>query len=630
LRKIIWDGSKYVAVGEKGTIVTSTDGINWKINDNSKQYYLVDVSSNGKADVATGTEGTIMTSTNGKDWSKCDSGMKQTIRSINNNGKMFVALAYENGKPFIIISEDGTNWKTTYAPNEYKDYSYVLWDGKGFIILGDDSTLVSTDGTSWEKINRNGMTDVNQVIYDGQKYIAAAIHGNLYVSMSASEWSRMEISEDYNNKLEPIKFNNVDKDKKDQSIIDSVSVNSISYGKKMYTLIGNSKYILISKDLNNFNPIESLTNYALTSITFGNGKFIAVGKCGTILTSEDGFEWAFRKSGTNYSLRKIIWDGSKYVAVGEKGTIITSIDGINWNINDSYKPYYLVDVSSNGKINVATGTEGTIMTSSDGKDWSKCDSGMKQTIRSITNNGKMFVALAYENGKPFIIISDDGTNWKTTYAPNEYEDYSYSLWDGKSFIILGDDSTLVSADGTSWEKINRNGMADINQVIYDGQRYIATAIHGSLSVSTSNEKWTRLEMKYITKIIPNVSGEVKVSQTNNVKVLINGAELDFDVNPVIESGRVLVPLRLIFESLGATVTWESKTKTVIAEKNNKRIKLVVDGKEAYLNNEPIKLDVPAGLKNNRTLVPLRFISESLGANVSWEGKTRTVTITYKY
>ncbi len=404
------------------------------------------------------------------------------------------------------------------------------------------------------------------------------------------------------------------------------NVRGISFGNETYVLTG-QECIYVSKDLVNYVKVNS--QYNISSITFGGGKFIAVGEKGTIITSNDGLEWTSLTTGTDCELRKIIWDGTKYIAVGEKGTIITSVDGINWNIIDSYKSYYLVDISSNGKINVATGTQGTIMTSTNGKDWSKCDSGMKQTIRSINNNGKVFVALAYEDGKPYIIISDDGTNWKTTYAPNEYEDYSYVLWDGKSFIILGDDSTLVSHDGTSWEKINRNGMADVNQVIYDGQKYIATAIHGRLYVSMSNEKWDKIEMKYITKIIPNESGEEKISQTNNVKVLMNGTELDFDVNPVIENGRVLVPLRMIFESLGATVTWESKTKTVIAEKNNKRIKLVVDGKEAYLNNEPIKLDVPAGLKNNRTLVPLRFISESLGANVSWDGKTRIVTITYK-
>lgn len=110
-------------------------------------------------------------------------------------------------------------------------------------------------------------------------------------------------------------------------------------------------------------------------------------------------------------------------------------------------------------------------------------------------------------------------------------------------------------------------------------------------------------------------------------VILDGRQLSFDVPPVVESGRTLAPLRVIFEALGAKVSWDDATKTVTAKKGSIVIKLTVNQKTAYKNNSPIQLDVPAKAVSGRTLVPLRFVSEALGASVKWDGKTQTITIT---
>lgn len=109
------------------------------------------------------------------------------------------------------------------------------------------------------------------------------------------------------------------------------------------------------------------------------------------------------------------------------------------------------------------------------------------------------------------------------------------------------------------------------------------------------------------------------------RVVLNGQELAFDVPPVIEKGRTLVPLRVIFEALGVNVNWDDRTRTVTAAKGGTEIKLVIGGR-AYKNNQPVALDVPAKIVKGRTLVPLRFVSEALGAFVFWDGATQTVTI----
>ena len=94
----------------------------------------------------------------------------------------------------------------------------------------------------------------------------------------------------------------------------------------------------------------------------------------------------------------------------------------------------------------------------------------------------------------------------------------------------------------------------------------------------------------------------------------------------ISGGRFLVPMRSIFEVLGASVDWNGETKTVTAKKGNISIMLSIDDKKALVNDEPLELDVPATIINGRTFVPTRFVSESLGASVSWDGEKRLATI----
>lgn len=99
-----------------------------------------------------------------------------------------------------------------------------------------------------------------------------------------------------------------------------------------------------------------------------------------------------------------------------------------------------------------------------------------------------------------------------------------------------------------------------------------------------------------------------------------------DVPPSIIGGRTLVPMRVIFQELGSSITWDNVSKTATARKENTTIKLTINQKVAYKNGKSIALDVPGTVKNGRTLVPLRFVSESLGALVGWEGQSKTVII----
>lgn len=117
------------------------------------------------------------------------------------------------------------------------------------------------------------------------------------------------------------------------------------------------------------------------------------------------------------------------------------------------------------------------------------------------------------------------------------------------------------------------------------------------------------------------------AQAQPIKVVLNGTPLAFTGTPPLQiNGSTLVPMRGIFEALGATVKFDKASQTVYGQKGATAIILPVGALTATVNGQPQALPVPAKLINGTTLVPLRFISQALGASVAWHPVTSTVTI----
>lgn len=127
--------------------------------------------------------------------------------------------------------------------------------------------------------------------------------------------------------------------------------------------------------------------------------------------------------------------------------------------------------------------------------------------------------------------------------------------------------------------------------------------------------------------------DVSVSKGENpgafyqYKVLLNGNYLVFDQPPVNINRRVLVPMRGIFEALGADIQWDGTLKKVTGILGNRKVILTIGQPLAYMNGQAILLDTPGFIVNQRTMVPIRFIAESLDAQVNWDGNTNKVIIT---
>lgn len=157
---------------------------------------------------------------------------------------------------------------------------------------------------------------------------------------------------------------------------------------------------------------------------------------------------------------------------------------------------------------------------------------------------------------------------------------------------------------------------------------IILAVAMILSCTIAFAEETVVEEVVEETIIEEVVEEV-VEETakGDISVEIDGKAIAFDVAPIIVEGRTLVPLRAIFEELGAVVNWDDETKTVSAFKENTSVVLQIGTPTLFVGNESKPMDVPAQIVSDRTLVPLRAVSEAFGCEVNWNGDEKKVTIT---
>ncbi|MBR1970678.1 MAG: hypothetical protein IKA17_10045 [Clostridia bacterium] len=134
-------------------------------------------------------------------------------------------------------------------------------------------------------------------------------------------------------------------------------------------------------------------------------------------------------------------------------------------------------------------------------------------------------------------------------------------------------------------------------------------------------------------ILTGIFGTLSLSASaanDSVSVYIDGELIPFDVEPEIINGRTMVPMRKIFEYLGADVTWYSSSRKIWATCGYLRIILQVDNKNMFINDNSIELDSPPVIKDGRTLVPLRAVAEAFSAKVKWESSERKVNIETPY
>jgi hypothetical protein len=247
------------------------------------------------------------------------------------------------------------------------------------------------------------------------------------------------------------------------------------------------------------------------------------------------------------------------------------------------------------------------------------------------------------------------------YSGSTMWDYHNEMnpnYSGSKMWELHNDSNINYSGSTMWDyRVGRISRAEaeerIDKVLTDGEKdlqEIRDAAVASLEKKrkdtvqelttlrdTTVQKLLRQRASSLEEIMSlrkrHFGGELEVKPLiisfDKIKVIIDGELQKFEQPPVNKDGSILVPMRAIFERLGAVISWNDTERSVTATKGSVTVYLRIDSTQPTVNGIVKPLEVPAQLVNSNTMVPVRFISESLGAEVSWDQATQTVYVKTK-
>lgn len=137
------------------------------------------------------------------------------------------------------------------------------------------------------------------------------------------------------------------------------------------------------------------------------------------------------------------------------------------------------------------------------------------------------------------------------------------------------------------------------------------------------------KMKFLLLMMCLLFVKISVSAEVPITVSVDGEQVVFDVQPQLIGGRTMVPLRAIFEALGATVLWDDTTQTVTAYNEAYLVKATIGQTTMTVNGESKQTDIAPMIVDGRTLVPARFVAEAFDCDVEWDGDKKAVHITTK-
>ena len=256
----------------------------------------------------------------------------------------------------------------------------------------------------------------------------------------------------------------------------------------------------------------------------------------------------------------------------------------------------------------------SVLKSVDFENWEPTDESLPRKAGNVT----------YMNIDSKNRISMDGTTLNAVAYENEpttlLSNYNCGEWnlginaDRKSFSITNDNVYFINLTCAQDTEVIQTNLAPPHIFIYENGDSLVIDIAQTRS-------------SYHCTIPKQSVYDALEAQKTAPYVCVNNTILGFETPPVTESDRTLVPMRFLFEQLGAEVTWDEATETATAVKNGTTISFSIDNTTATVNGAETVMDVPARLVGDKTMVPLRFLSEEMGYTVEWDEETRMATIT---
>ncbi len=261
----------------------------------------------------------------------------------------------------------------------------------------------------------------------------------------------------------------------------------------------------------------------------------------------------------------------------------------------------------------------------------------------VKDGGTIYVTEKWQMGKytlkangPITITGNDGTtDYKFPYPSTNPGGGAVKLLPGVTFTIESDltfDDIIIFQEGTQGTLHVKNGatltVTDLS-VLMSAKDYHYKVIidEGATAIlSEAAQKAFTIENAGTLKTYVPQNTIVKLTIGSKL-AYINNAEHKLDAAPLNRNSRTMLPVRFVAEALGATVGWNGETSTVSVTSSTAEIKIVIGAASATVNGKTIALDAPAFIESSRTYLPVRFVAENLGATVEWVAATNTAILT---
>lgn len=351
-----------------------------------------------------------------------------------------------------------------------------------------------------------------------------------------------------------------------------------------------------------------------------------------IFTLVGKFKYTFRQPGGVYSTStpvKIL-DGIGEVFCNDTDTSIVKADGSFWCWSIYLDGSYTLD-----DTHTQVDTSGDNVTY---KTWTLFPLRIADSVRTIASGGANYYIDGQGGlckwGNTYSITLPDGLknniqdisgNWSTLFTTSTGDLYDY----GQAYFGL---------DG-----VGRSGYANSAfTIIARDVKKVCVGEYHAILVKKNNEIWTWGTNEYgqlgngtgvnynvPCKIMDGNGTENQGGLNNPLSIVFDGKKVNFDVDPVTSNGRILVPFRILFETLDADVVWDGQTNTATATKDGTTITVTLGSTTAIVDGKPYKLDAAPEVISGRTMVPLRFITESMGCQVQYIASDKLIDIRSK-
>jgi hypothetical protein len=243
LHDAVYGGGTFVAVGTSGTILTSPDGITWTLRSSGTGHDLNGVGYGHGVFVAVGDNGTILTSPDGVSWAARDSGSHQWLKKVAYGGGTFVAAG---GNGTLLTSPDGAAW-TVRNSGTRGHLEGIAYGKKTFVAVGD-TILASPDGIGWTDRTAGTSHRIFGVAYGSGVFAAVADNGAILTSSDGSEWTPRDSGT-------------------------HLSLYGIAQGRKIFLAAGEKGILLQSEPLSSPQISVSSTSLDFGSVDVGNSSF---------------------------------------------------------------------------------------------------------------------------------------------------------------------------------------------------------------------------------------------------------------------------------------------------------------------------------------------------------------------